>query len=186
MLNKQLIYAAVILNLGLSATAFAGGFGSRMANFAAQYDTNGDGTVTVEEIQAGRAEEFQQNDANGDAVLSLEELKTLMENKRNERIQTRFTELDTDGNGTLSVTEFQAGASEYKAYAAPTLFGLADTNGDNALDSAEMAVLKSPEGRVWKHFARMDTDGDGVISETEFTENLPMKGGRGRHHGHRF
>ena len=179
-MNTKLICTAIILGLGLSSSVMAR---PDMARMAAQYDANGDGTVTVEEIQAGRAAEFQLNDGNGDGALSLEELQALMEQKRAERSAERFARLDTDGNGTVSVTEFQAKAPGKRAGSAATMFGLADANADNALDAAEFAALKSPEGRLWRHFARMDTDGNGVISETEFAEFVPKRGHRGGHQG---
>ncbi len=190
MLGKSFIYATMALNLTLSATVFAGGHGQghRMAEMAAQYDTNGDGMVTVAEIQAGRVAEFQLNDSNADAGLSVEELQTLMQTKRDERMNARLTALDTDANGSLSVAEFQAGAPANQVSSAATLFGLADTNNDAALDAAEMAVLKSPEGRVWRQFARLDTDGNGVISETEYSTSSMggRMGGHRRGFGSRF
>jgi len=185
MLSKKLMSATVILALGLSTSAMAR-HGHGMAHMAAQYDANGDGKVTVEEIQAARVAEFQANDTNGDAVLSLEELQALMQKKRNEHVATRLAELDTDGDGSLSVTEFQAKAPAERAGNAATLFGLADTNNDNALDATELSVLKSPEGRVWRKFARMDSDGNGVISETEYSNHLSSGRGGRRGHGPRF
>lgn len=177
MLNKNQICVIVIMSLGLSASALArGGMGS------AQYDINQDGQVTSEEIETVRAATFNEADSNGDGNLNLEELQVQMENQRTKRQAERYTALDTDGNGQLSVTEFQESHPSGDVTMSTTLFGLADENGDSALSQAEFAALKSPEGRVWHHFARLDTDGNGVISPTEFVEAKLRRGG---HHGRR-
>ena len=185
MLVQRRICLAVILSLGLSAPVFARpggmmGHPQRLAAMVAQYDQNQDGTVTMEEIQAGRAAEFAQADSNAYGLLSLEELQVLIETKRAARHAARFASLDTDGNGQLSVTEFQA-ARRAPVDRSATLFGLADANNDGVLNSEEMTQLKSPQGRTWRKFARFDSNGDGVISATEYATAMPAgprRGGR--------
>lgn len=181
MLNKKLISLAVVLGLGVSTVAFAQWGQHHLARIAAQYDTDGNGEVTIQEIQAGRSAEFSQYDSDGNAGLSLQELQTLMQNKRTQNRATRLAEMDSDGNGVLSVAEFQAG--HRNPVVAATLFGLADTDQSATLDVNEMAELKSQQGRLWRQFAHIDADGDGIISETEFSNHMPMKRGRG-HRGH--
>lgn len=182
MLSKKLMAAAIILGLGLSTSAMARP-GHGMAQMAAQYDTNGDGTVTMEEIQAARSAEFQANDTDASTTLNVEEWQALMAKKRAARVAAHLAKLDTDGNGSVSLAEFQAKAPAARVAAAATLFGLADANADGALSAEELAALKSPQGRAWHKFARMDSNGDGVISEAEYANHMPQGRGHGRHGG---
>ena len=188
MLKQSRFYLAILLGLGLSVPAAAGpGMGGmpyqRMAERAAQYDADQDGTVTLEEIQAGRAAEFRQADSDADGKLSVAELQALFEAKRARHQAARLAALDTDGDGVVSLAEFQnAPRRPDRQAAAATLFGLADTNRDGNLSADELAVLRSPQGRIWKKFARFDRDGDGVVSEAEYAQAMPGPGkGPGRH-----
>ncbi len=188
MFNKKLLCATLILNLGLSSAVMARHHGMM------DYDSNGDGSVSKEEIQAGRMAEFKAHDNNKDASLSLDELKTLSTNKRNQRktvstnkrnqrMAKRLEKLDSDGNGQVTFAEFQTGALKKGKNMSTRVFALADSNQDKVLDAQEMAALKSSEGRVLFKFAHMDSDGNGLISETEYSEHKPVKGGRhGRKH----
>lgn len=177
MLNQRQLCLALLVSLSFSAPAFAGhgGHGGqhRAAMIAAQYDINQDGTVTMDEIQAGRAAEFTQADSNADGQLSVAELQALQAQRRTARQAARFAQLDSNGDGVLSVEEFQAQRRAAPERAA-NLFGLADTNRDGMLDQNEMAVLKSPQGRVWRKFVHIDSNGDGVISAAEYANALPQ------------
>ena len=175
MLKQQSIPLTLIISLVLSAPVFARGGpemgrgSEQLAEFVAQYDLNQDGTVSAEEIQTVNAAEFQQADTNANGTLELPELQADMEIKRTEHQAALFAKIDTDGNGQLSVAEFQSDHPGADTRMATTLFGLADQDKNGALSPEEFAALRSPEGHVWHHFARLDSDGDGVISEAEYT-----------------
>ena len=72
-------------------------------------DTNGDGLLSVAEIEAmaferakRRAERMVERlDANGDGMISMDELRT------NARFYKRFDRIDRDSNGTISEDEFE-------------------------------------------------------------------------------
>jgi Ca2+-binding EF-hand superfamily protein len=184
MLKQQVIPLSLIISLTLSAPVFArGGHGmgmdsERMAEFIAQYDSNQDGTVTAEEIQAARAAEFQQADTNANGILELRELQADMESKHAEQQATHFAQIDTDENSQLSAEEFQNAHSGQDTGIAATLFGLADQDKNGTLTQEEFATLRSPEGRMWHHFAQLDSDGDGVISIVEYTAAKTANRGR--------
>ena len=178
------ICLALALSLGVSAPAYARwGMCHERGAMAAQLDTNQDGQVSVAELQAGRSARFQQADLNGDGSLDLSELQNQRDTRRAQRHAARYQELDTDGNGLITVAEFQNGHPVAMAGTSATLFGLADTNADNLLSQAEFNVLASPQGRQWKRFARLDTDGDGKVSADECIQARPMRGPGMRHRG---
>lgn len=102
------------------------------------FDADGDGAVTLAEIQGKRAAEAKSLDADGDGKLSAEELvnadlaraKTFIEARVNARIAAQ----DTDGDGLLS-------AAELATPRAPVgLFERLDANNDGALSADELAA----------------------------------------------
>ncbi len=88
-----------------------GGPGDLIANvrhLMATFDTDGDGIVTQEELNAVRAEELATYDANGDGVLSLEEFQALWLAHLFEQMVDQFQALDADGDGLITEEEFSA------------------------------------------------------------------------------
>ena len=75
-------------------------------------DTNGDGDISKEEVQAFRATMFNAADANQDGALTLDEMvahhETMEAQRKAERQARMFEKLDTDANGTVSAAEFAA------------------------------------------------------------------------------
>lgn len=100
-------------------------------------DTDGDGRITLEEIQAKRAERVGAIDADGDGKLSAAELA-----------QPRIAE-----------------ATERATRAAERMVERQDVDGDGLLSAAELAVR--PEGPGPEFFERIDADNDGAITREE-------------------
>lgn len=129
----------VAVSLAGLSTAFAqpgDGHHPRMPAFE-EMDTNGDGSITAEELTAKRAERAAQVDADGDGKLSAEELAQAEIAKATERA-TRHAE---------------------------RMVERMDADGDGLLSAAELAT--PPEGPPPGMVERIDADKDGAISRDE-------------------
>jgi hypothetical protein len=132
------------LGLVLSALVQAQPPGSGIARL----DTDGDGLVSRLEFSEGDARRgpkiFDYADGNGDGVVSLEELQAAVDERAEEK---------------------RAQAAEHMQ----TMFEAMDGNNDG------LVTREEAEAHV---FARIDSDGDGFISEDEAREMKDRRGGR--------
>ena len=69
------------------------------------FDTNGDGRVTLEEMRQGMDNLLSDYDADGDGSLSLEEFEALHDAMMREHMVDRFQFLDDDGDGLVTIEE---------------------------------------------------------------------------------
>ncbi|MBV6634091.1 MAG: EF-hand domain-containing protein [Alphaproteobacteria bacterium] len=83
-----------------------------------------------------------------------------------------FQEADTDDDRRLSVTEFKAATGER--------FGGADTNDDGEVnqDEALEFMIERLKERIDEAFQRVDQDGNGTVSEQEFSDRMLQRFGR--------
>lgn len=91
---------------GMMGQGGMGGFGA----IDMAYDTDGDGTVSPEELRAGRQAALGTYDADGDGTLSLDEFEAFHADRIRERTVDRFQALDADGDGQVTTEEFAAPA----------------------------------------------------------------------------
>jgi Ca2+-binding EF-hand superfamily protein len=136
-------------------------------------DTDGDGSVSQSEFEAGlksASQEgsppgmngmssntssadfiqqlFSQNDTNGDGEIDENELTQMVANgpQGGPSAQKLLSELDNDGNGSISQSEFEAGPK----------------------GSQEAQGPMGPPPSTDDTFSQLDTNGDGTISKAEF------------------
>lgn len=147
----------------MGAGPMAGGDRLRGGFDIAQFDSNGDGKVTLEEIQAKRAADAKALDANGDGSISQDELVNFelakVKARIEARVKARFEAQDSNGDGQLS-------AAELLAHPLPTrMFSRIDRNGDGAVDAQEMQSARQfmrermGEGRHHDRAGKGDRDG---------------------------
>ncbi|WP_295806736.1 EF-hand domain-containing protein [uncultured Nitratireductor sp.] len=104
--------------------------GKKMRGFA-RLDTDGDGTITVEEFSSMRLERLKAADTDGDGTLSEEELQEMVMQRMIERQARRAARrLDVDGDGTVTIAEIESRQAKR--------FALMDSNDDGTLDQREM------------------------------------------------
>jgi len=98
----------------------SGGMGGGMMgrNANAAFDTDGDGTVSPDEMRAGLAAQLVEYDADGDGVLSIAEFETLNSAMIRNTMVDRFQALDEDGDGQITNEEMAAPAARAEKMAA--------------------------------------------------------------------
>jgi Ca2+-binding EF-hand superfamily protein len=122
-------------------------------NFAA-LDADGDGLVTLEEMQASAAARFVMADTNGDGGLSADEL----------------------------IAQMQARRAAIEADIAAQMLERLDANNDGLLQADELQQRGGD--RLERMFARLDANDDGSISQEEFDAVKDRFGNHGpRDHG---
>lgn len=187
--NKWLLVSMISTLAGVGVAAAQPG-----GDHFAKMDTNGDGTVTTAEFEAGALARWTEADANKDGKVTADEFKAVHEAHK----QERFTKEDVNGDGLLQRSEVAKMPEEF--------FTKLDANKDGALSKDELASMKhhgkSPEegrarplpgdenndGVVTKAEAvagsqkwakKIDANGDGTLTKEELKAAHP-------HHGHGF
>ena len=148
----------------------------RAAKRFAKLDTDENGSLSVEEFQAGKPPAGK-HCGGSKRKFSRHETSATREQHHQERAAKRFAKLDTDENGSLSVEEFQAGKPPAGKHGSRSerKFSRLDMDGDGMLSSIE---INAP---LVKKFERLDTDQDGVISAEELSQ-IPFGHRGGKHH----
>ena len=152
-----------------------------------ELDTDGDGILTEEELEAGRAERPGRQQAvtreQRDQGLTKEQyvrqrLQWARNNPRwnptREELEARFDELDTDGDGFLSEAELEAGRAERPGRQQ----AVTREQRDQGLTKEQYVRQRLQWARNnprWNptreeleaRFDELDTDGDGILTEEE-------------------
>lgn len=102
-------------------------------------DSNGDGAITRDEIEAHRAARFASADTDGNGSLSRDELAARAKARMERRIDRMIRRHDADGDGALSPEELQ---SRHRG----GMFERMDADGDGAVTAEEFADFKPRHG----------------------------------------
>ncbi|KDB02227.1 Ca2+ sensor [Defluviimonas sp. 20V17] len=106
-------------------------------------DTNGDGTISQEELKAWQAKQIDGLDANKDGYLTEQEVVDFETKKAEARIKARvarmFKQLDVNGDGKISAAEMMMAPRDMMA---DRMFRMADVNHDGKVTQAEFDAAK--------------------------------------------
>ncbi len=154
------IFAAGAIAAALPAGADSGRkmHGSELMPSFGELDANGDGSVSVEEVEAFLDAKFAEQDADGDGMLSAEELKNammaLMASRIAKHSERMLDRLDDDGDGMIGRNEI-APASMLER-----MFERLDSDDDGMISEEEFEMMKNKHGRGWnrdRHGKRGDS-----------------------------
>ena len=145
-MKTPIVYAslafAAALSLSVPLTAEArGGHGGQRIDFEA-VDTDGNGEITISEMEAAGAARFAELDADGNGSLTNEELLAAAQNQERmaKRVERMMKRMDANENGTIEADELGPNA-ERRA----ERFARLDTDGSGGISQAEFEAAK--EGR---------------------------------------
>ena len=107
-------------------------------NIFKKLDLNKDGVITRQEAQEARAQRFGKIDADGDGTVTVAEIDKAIEKKlRRMQVRLRYkmlSRLDSDGDGQVTKEEFDAKPMRF--------FDRADRNGDGQVTKQEARQMK--------------------------------------------
>ena len=170
--NQGKIDATAMLNSPAAAERMQ----HRAESLVRHLDKAGNGYVTRDEVVAAAQQRFARLDRKGDGKLTPDELtgrhgrhsqaatETARSQARAQFAQRHFDKLDANHDGVVTQDEFVA--------AATARFQQVDTQGTGRVTASEIA--SSPKAaerasRMAEHVVqRLDTNGDGVVSQDEF------------------
>ena len=152
--TKLMTGAMVTILLLGSVSAYAagqgrGGDGPRGGVNFERLDLNGDGSMTVAELEGQGAARFAEIDADGDGMATVEELIKSAELRRSQRLVDRATRLieraDTDGDGMISQAEMEAAQEDRGRRGEPgaRFFRLFDDNEDGVVTKDEFETARA-------------------------------------------
>lgn len=158
-------FAIALVGIGAGAVLAQGGQrghgqqGDRMGGpqrpAFAQLDANGDGVLTLEEIQVTAQSRFADADANGDGMLDVDELTAAAASQAAARVAQMIERKDANNDGMLSIEE------------------MAPQNNRGQRDPARMFA-----------FVDADENGEITQEEWDSAmESFGQRGGRGGHGG---
>ncbi len=111
---------------------------ARAERMIERFDTDGDGAISTEEVEAMKAAKFAEADANGDGGLTMEEIEAWHEAQREKRMQARkermFDKRDTNGDGVISIDEFEDRGMP--------MFERLDADEDGEITAEELAAMR--------------------------------------------
>lgn len=137
-MKTQILMASMVAGLVL----VAGNANARGGPDFATLDANGDGQLTVEELQGAAQTQFEATDTDGDGALSLAELTARSAENAASRAEKMLSRLDANEDGSLTPDEMRAPRPERAA----RMFERADADGDGVLSEEEFEAVKSRRG----------------------------------------
>lgn len=149
----------------------------RVAKMMTRFDTNKDGQITLDEVQAMRQARFQKMDADGNGGVSLAEFKAAKANKKQppRRSQADERGSQNEGQGRQNAQD-EEGARRGQRQGGPN--SQDQDNGwmgkRNLGPKGQCNKSRKKGKRLEARFNRLDNDKNGQISLAEFTAKVPL------------
>ena len=140
-MKTRILMAALLSGLVVVAGAAQADNHRERPDFAT-LDANGDGVVTLEELQARGEARFAEMDTNGDGALSAEELTAAADARAADRVTRMIERFDENGDGLLQ----QAELPERGGDRAERMFERVDADEDGAISEEEFEAVKERFG----------------------------------------
>lgn len=181
--------AAAGLSTAISAQTMGGGMAGMMGgpgmhrmgpgiDFKA-IDTNGDGSISQDELKAWEAKQIDGLDANKDGYLTEQEIVDFEMKKAEARIKARvarmFKQVDVNGDGKISAAEMMMAPRDMMA---DRMFRMADVNHDGKVTKAEFDAARA---KFRKRMERMRDHHRG--RDWHRAEHAPMRRHMGQQNG---
>lgn len=154
---------------GIAAIMIAGVAVAAPGDRASRFDPNGDGTVTIAEIEQRSAERFRKLDADNDGRVTRAEADSAREQRHARRAEMRgkrsgdlFARMDANGDGSVTRAEFDTAREQRRAKRA-------EMRGQRGEHKGGLARHRGHRGERGDILARMDANGDGAVTLTEFS-----------------
>ena len=140
-MKTKILMAALLAGLVATAGAVQAQSERERPDFAT-LDLNGDGALTLEEMQAQGEARFAATDANGDGALSVEELIVTANERSAGRVGQMIERLDANGDGALQPDEMPIrGGGRLER-----MFDRVDADDNGAISEEEFEIAKERRG----------------------------------------
>lgn len=141
-MKRGFLMSAVLAGIVVAAGAAQAQGGMAQLDFA-ELDLNGDGMLSMDELQAMAETRFAAIDADGDGGLSQEELLAAANRAAGDRAANMIARFDANGDGLLQIDEMPRRGGERGA----RMFSRLDADSDGMISEAEFASAMERMGR---------------------------------------
>ncbi|WP_458791288.1 EF-hand domain-containing protein [Yoonia sp. MH D7] len=157
-MKSTVLIAAMIAGfslVALDATAAGRGEQRAMPDFAT-LDADGNGSLTVAEMEAAHGARFTAMDTDGNGDVSLEELTEAGAKQMAERAEHMLSQMDTNKDGMLQADEMKPRGAN-----AERMISHADQNDDGEISQEEFEQMIEKRGEHGERGGRGERDGHG-------------------------
>ena len=166
-MKKTIVIGGMV---AVTFAALAGGVMAQQANRPARAQTE----MTQVAFVDARVARLTAADADNDGTVTVEERQAARQAKRADRADSRFDRLDANGDGSISRAEFDAPRqARAERGPRPERAGMRGARGNRGGERASRMAERGPvviaeaRAKAEQAFARMDADGNGVVTAAE-------------------
>lgn len=163
---------------GVAALALTGAAVAQQAERAPRAER---GPVSQAEFVDRQVQRLRAMDADNDGVVTAAERTAARAAARAERADRRFARMDANGDGMISRAEFDAAAEARGDHRRGPRHGMRHGMRGDRAHGGDLVIAEA-QARAAERFARMDADGDGVVTSEERRATMAQwRARRGEH-----